>query len=387
MATKRRKNSGWEYIVKRAKVLPKPFSIVFADEAEGDAYIKKLEAMLDSGIVPPELLAKETGYVLLGELITDYLTSHSVADSDVQLMQVLYARIGATRVTAMDFAWVEKWILSMKTELNVKPGTIRHYVGALGRCLDWAGNRNVPTFLINPIRKLPKGYSSYSTKDGALAKAFDEDNENQEDNERERRLQAGEDEAIRFVLGNGKPAHRERSMRLEYREAVELLYDLALETAMRMSEIFTITLDQLDISQRTVFLDWTKNGNKRQVPLSSVAVKKIEAYLFTVATQQGGMVGFNFEGGRLFPFWDGVQTKKSRKKVTDRMSQKFGRIFANAGCPDLRFHDLRHEATSRFFELTTMSEFEIMKITGHSSTQMLRRYANLRASNLAAKLW
>jgi len=36
---------------------------------------------------------------------------------------------------------------------------------------------------------------------------------------------------------------------------------------------------------------------------------------------------------------------------------------------------------------TTMSDFETMMITGHSSTRMLKRYANLRGSNLAKKLW
>ena len=58
-----------------------------------------------------------------------------------------------------------------------------------------------------------------------------------------------------------------------------------------------------------------------------------------------------------------------------------------AKCEDLHFHDLRHEATSRIFERTTLNEIEISKITGHRDPRMLRRYANLRASNLAEKLW
>ena len=52
-----------------------------------------------------------------------------------------------------------------------------------------------------------------------------------------------------------------------------LLTTLALETAMRMREMYTVEKEQIDLPRRTVFLDRTKNGSKRQVPLSSVAVE------------------------------------------------------------------------------------------------------------------
>lgn len=58
-----------------------------------------------------------------------------------------------------------------------------------------------------------------------------------------------------------------------------------------------------------------------------------------------------------------------------------------AKCHDLHFHDLRHEATSRFFERTGLSDVQISRITGHRDPRMLRRYSNLRASDLAELLW
>lgn len=387
MATKREKNSGWEYIIKRAKLLDRPISQTFDNEAEGDAWAAKIEAMLDKGIVPHELTAKGAQYSLLGEVISDYLQTREVSASDKSLLNIIYARIGTTRVLAIDYKWVETWIESMKVQLNLAPGTIRHHVGALGRCFDWAGNRNVSAFIMNPIRKLPKGYATYNLRDGTLAKAFDEGHEHQEDESRDRRLHQGEDEKIRGILHNEKPERRERPMRLEYPEAMELMYDLALETAMRMSEIFTITLDQVNLEQSTIFLDRTKNGNKRQVPLTSVAKRRIEEYLTIVNTASGSMAGFAFENGCLFPFWNGDVSRLGRKKISDRLSQRWGRVFENAGAEGLVFHDLRHEATSRFFERTTMSDLKIMTITGHSSTRMLKRYANLRASELAKDLW
>lgn len=144
---------------------------------------------------------------------------------------------------------------------------------------------------------------------------------------------------------------------------------------MRMREMFTLTVDQVDIEQRTIFLEKTKNGDKRQVPLSSVAL----------STLWRAIVNLDGADCKLFPWWDGRQ--ESLHSVTALLSQQFSRIFKAAGCDDLRFHDLRHEATSRLFERTKLSDIEIAKITGHKTTACLMRYSNLRGSALAVKLW
>ena len=54
---------------------------------------------------------------------------------------------------------------------------------------------------------------------------------------------------------------------------------------------------------------------------------------------------------------------------------------------DLHFHDLRHEATCRLYERTTLSDVLIAKITGHRDLRMLKRYASMRGSDLAVRLW
>ena len=53
---------------------------------------------------------------------------------------------------------------------------------------------------------------------------------------------------------------------------------------------------------------------------------------------------------------------------------------------DLHFHDLRHEAVSRLFELGTMDMMEIAAISGHKSLSMLKRYTHLKAQRLVRKL-
>jgi integrase len=99
------------------------------------------------------------------------------------------------------------------------------------------------------------------------------------------------------------------------------------------------------------------------------------------------MAEFSAKRDRLFPWWDGNTSSESLKKITARLSRQFARVFEAAGCADFRFHDLRHEATSRLYERTKLSDLEIAKITGHKDLRMLRRYANLRGSTLANKLW
>ena len=52
---------------------------------------------------------------------------------------------------------------------------------------------------------------------------------------------------------------------------------------------------------------------------------------------------------------------------------------------DLTFHDLRHEATSRFFE-KGLNPMQVAAITGHKTLQMLKRYTHLKAEDLAEML-
>ena len=52
---------------------------------------------------------------------------------------------------------------------------------------------------------------------------------------------------------------------------------------------------------------------------------------------------------------------------------------------DFRFHDLRHEATSRLVE-AGFSDQQVASITGHSSMQMLKRYTHLRSEDLVSMM-
>lgn len=67
------------------------------------------------------------------------------------------------------------------------------------------------------------------------------------------------------------------------------------------------------------------------------------------------------------------------------MKRSYMRAIRRAGIKDLRFHDLRHEATTRLFE-KGLNIMEVASITGHKDLRMLRRYTHLKAEDLARKL-
>jgi len=69
----------------------------------------------------------------------------------------------------------------------------------------------------------------------------------------------------------------------------------------------------------------------------------------------------------------------------EALKSAWRRACERAGVIDLRFHDLRHEATSRFFE-KGLNVMEVAAITGHKDLRMLQRYTHLRAEDLALKL-
>ena len=60
-------------------------------------------------------------------------------------------------------------------------------------------------------------------------------------------------------------------------------------------------------------------------------------------------------------------------------------MIKRASIEDLKFHDLRHEAVSRFFEMG-LSVPEVALISGHKDYRMLARYTHMTAENILNKL-
>ncbi|EBW6364046.1 site-specific integrase [Salmonella enterica subsp. enterica serovar Oranienburg] len=139
------------------------------------------------------------------------------------------------------------------------------------------------------------------------------------------------------------------------------IFHLALETGMRQGEILTLRWEHIDLQQGVAHLPVTKNGSARAVPLSGRARQLLQK----LSVQLSGAV-FHYKSSGFKSAWRAaLQTLKIE---------------------NLHFHDLRHEAISRLFELRTLNVMEVAAISGHKSLNMLKRYTHLRAYQLVSKL-
>lgn len=134
---------------------------------------------------------------------------------------------------------------------------------------------------------------------------------------------------------------------------------LAINCAPRLSEILNVEKSDVDLERRTLTLRKTKNGWVRVIPLPMAALEMI----------QRRMNG----------------TDKIFDLSASVVSQRFAALSKNAGINDLRFHDLRHEAISRFFEMG-LTTLEVAAISGHKSLSMMQRYTHINPEHLVRRL-
>lgn len=129
--------------------------------------------------------------------------------------------------------------------------------------------------------------------------------------------------------------------------------ELALNTGMRRAEILGIREEDIDWKTHSVFLWETKNHSTRRIPLTANAIE--------ILKRQKKNLPFSLKA--------------------DSVTQAFNRACQKARLENLRFHDLRHEALSRFFE-RGLNVPQVASISGHKDYRMLARYVHLEADLL-----
>lgn len=183
---------------------------------------------------------------------------------------------------------------------------------------------------------------------------------------RERRLLQGEEQRLIAVA-------------VCYREFPELI-KFALETGMRRGELADMRWDKVNFAKRTVLVKAkdAKVVRSRTVPLSTAAIRILESLPRQI-------------DGRVWTLSPAFITTGFRRIVAAARTayiaecERVGRRPEPGYLVDLRFHDLRHEATSRFFE-RGLNPMQVSAITGHKTLQMLKRYTHLKAEDLAQLL-
>lgn len=362
------------------KLLPKPFFQTFDSQVEAQNYGDRLEALLANGVVPQDLLnagGRKVASPLLYEIIRDYLLRGSPAPSTKATLDLVTAETMGVRVAQVTFLWAEAWIKALKAKpKKPSPGTIRKRVQALARVLDWhfvteqhvRGNAR-EQLPVNVLRLLPDGYSLYP------------DN-SKKDTRRDLRLGPGDEAKILAALAGEKRADRERPWGDD--PGFKLLFELIIDTGLRLREAYWLRVDQIDAQRRLLRVDGTKGHRQavkpRVVPISSTLRDKLVSWY---AKRPDEVL--------VFPFWNG--TPEDLTRCTSRLSNRFATLFDYAGVPHFTEHDLRHEACCRWVTMRgpgdqgwLFNEVEICKIMGWSDTSILMRYASLRGEDLSSRL-
>ncbi|MGZ9570703.1 site-specific integrase [Alcaligenes nematophilus] len=162
-------------------------------------------------------------------------------------------------------------------------------------------------------------------------------------------------------------------------ECLPTIVALAVETGMRRSEIVTLTREKIDLTHGVITLQDTKNGDTRYVPLTPFARDALRKWL--VGKPLRGRI-FDVSPGSISRAF--ARARLRARKAYEDLCRKYSRRPVRAYFLDLRFHDLRHEATSRLADV--FPAHELAKVTGHRDTRMLQRYFHPRGRDLAQKL-
>jgi len=316
MATIRKRNGKYEVQIRRLglRQISKSFRLI----KDAQAWARHMEVRADQHDLPADPKALQR--VTLAELVVRYRDTVSIYKRGYEVERIVLSAFmrhpicgrRLSEITAEHFSQYRDDRLK-----KIKLATLKRQLGAIRNLFNVARHEWGLPIRENPLAKMQfKGA----------------------DHRRERRLRPGE-------LNKIITAARSRRNPL-----IARIILLALVTGMRRGELLAIERGHIDIDRRSLLIPATKNGYPRTIPLTNAATK-----LLRVCRSE--------RQERIFPI-----TANAFRLAWERVKRK-------AGIDDLRFHDLRHEAISRFFD-RRLTIPEVALISGHKDMTMLLRYAH-----------
>jgi integrase len=146
---------------------------------------------------------------------------------------------------------------------------------------------------------------------------------------------------------------------------------LALSTGMRQAELMGLKWQNINLKDGFLILQKTKNGERRRVPLSGLALSLLQEHAKVR----------RLDTNLLFP-----STIHKDKPINLR--KPFETALKVAEINDFHWHDLRH-CTASYLAMNGASLAEIAEVLGHKTLSMVKRYAHLsdgHVSNVVASM-
>lgn len=327
----------------REKGFP-PISKTFDTKAEAEEEVERIKARRKLNIEEQDKAAQKKTLVDLLDMylkeITPTKKGSKREENRIAAMKSL--KLSARFLNNIRTPDISDYVQDRRKD-GVADATIRLEVMLLSAVFKYASQQR-KIKIDNPVTgmKLPKGSKS-----------------------RDRRFRKNEADALYKALEAINPLHRH-------------LAEFAVETAMRQGEILALTwADVRENNTIRIVADKT-GGENYWMPIST------RAAAILAALRPSGDDDETFH----LPVFNISQDRVSRafaeacaagRKAYETEIGKAAPSFL----ADLRFHDLRHEATSRLFE-KTMSRAEVITITRHKTLAMLDRYTHLDHSENSA---
>jgi integrase len=130
---------------------------------------------------------------------------------------------------------------------------------------------------------------------------------------------------------------------------------MAITTGARKGELMNLEWEDVDLVRQTAFVQTTKNGLPKVLPLTDSVIKEL--------------LNYKEDNGLLFP----------SKLIPNKpfcFTKPWYKALEDADIEDFRFHDLRHSCAS-YLAMNGASLLEIADVLGHKQISVTHRYAHL----------
>lgn len=342
MATMRQRDNGNWFVEIRKKGFPTIRKTV-RTKTQAKQFIYRTESLMDEGewidpggfdqtITVPEVLD-----IYLNELLEDR-PGHTIGKSKLSCLNRMKKEPHFIGVSLVDLSPKILNEYSKKRRRKVGPKTLGDDFSFLAAAIDTANVLHSLGLSSNVARDMKKLLS----QKGTVGKS----------KRRVRRITKEEELAL-YEVTVGDWLHS--------------IIRIAIETGMRQEEIHKLEWQDINFERGIVLIRDRKDphnkiGNDEEIPLLPAMREVLLREKRWAKTH------------KVFPY----------PALTASVSDKFAKKAERAGCPDLTFHDIRHEAVSRLME-RGLSIPEVCIISGHKSWDTLKRYTHLKPEAILSK--
>ncbi|WP_339634566.1 site-specific integrase [uncultured Sneathiella sp.] len=327
MATIRKRGNRWQAQVRRRE--HPPISKTFNVKSDAARWARTVEIAIDRGEILSHLNSPQT-IETLADLMVQYRDRVTTKKRGSKVETLRINKFLSHPLCKTKVKFVTPYLIAAYRDERlraVKGETVRRDLTILSHAFNIAIREWGLPILNNPVSKIEKPKPAKG---------------------RERRISKEELDALLRGCEQG------RNKYLRY--AIQL----AVLTGMRRGELLKMKWEHLDRKKNLLLLPTTKNGYSRVIPLCGNAIKVLNI----IGVREEGFV-LDVSENALRLSWERLRNR--------------------VGIKDIRFHDLRHEAISRFFEMG-LSLPEVALISGHKEPRMLMRYTHISASSISPKL-